>query len=95
VNAVGGLSPDRPTSEQKDVAPGLARLENVPAGLDWEAFSAAYFPGSRRHDLKAIVAYGAYRGSLAAGEQRAGKAARSSIDAMAVDEWEDEGGTSH
>ena len=31
--------------------------------LDWGRFVATYFPGSRRHDLKAIVAYAAYRGS--------------------------------
>lgn len=34
---------------------------SLPAGLDWSAFTAAYFPGIRRHDLEAVVAYGAYR----------------------------------
>ena len=29
--------------------------------LGWEEFVAANFPGSRRHNLEAIVAYGAYR----------------------------------
>ena len=29
--------------------------------LDWDAFSALYFPGRRRHDLDAVAAYGAYR----------------------------------
>ena len=29
--------------------------------LDWDAFSARYFPGLRRHDLDAVAAYGAYR----------------------------------
>jgi hypothetical protein len=29
--------------------------------LDWDAFSARYFPGRSRHDLGAVVAYGAYR----------------------------------
>ena len=33
------------------------------AGLDWDGFRVLYFPGSRRHDLKAIVAYGGYRSS--------------------------------
>jgi len=33
------------------------------AGLDWDRFRDLYFPGSRRHDLKAIVAYGGYRSS--------------------------------
>jgi hypothetical protein len=41
----------------------LAR--NAPAAgigekLDWDAFSALYFPGRRRHDLDAVAAYGAY-----------------------------------
>jgi hypothetical protein len=29
--------------------------------LGWEGFVAAHFPKSRRHNLEAIVAYGAYR----------------------------------
>ena len=29
--------------------------------LDWNAFSARYFPGRRRHDLNAVAAYGAYK----------------------------------
>ena len=29
--------------------------------LDWNAFSAQYFPGRGRHDLDAVAAYGAYR----------------------------------
>jgi hypothetical protein len=29
--------------------------------LEWDAFSARYFPGRRRHDLDAVAAYGAYR----------------------------------
>ena len=32
-------------------------------GLDWQAFSASHFPGRPRHDLRALVAYGAYRRS--------------------------------
>ena len=59
------------------------------------AFSAAYFPGSRRHVPKAIVAYGAYKRSLGAGEQQLSEAARLtahaiSTEAQAVDDWEDE-----
>lgn len=41
-------------------APALAGLEEVPDGLDWDAFSTRYFPGRRRHDPEAISAYGAY-----------------------------------
>jgi hypothetical protein len=29
--------------------------------LGWDEFVAAHFPESRRHNLEAIVAYGAYR----------------------------------
>jgi hypothetical protein len=29
--------------------------------LDWDAFSARYFPGRRRHDLDAVAAYGTYK----------------------------------
>jgi hypothetical protein len=29
--------------------------------LNWDAFSARYFPGRPRHDLDAVAAYGAYR----------------------------------
>lgn len=84
---------------ERNVAASLALDQNVPSGLDWQAFSAAYFPGSRRHNLKAIVAYGAYRRSCAAGQQRASEAASfkpdaTSSEAVSVDAWEDEGGAS-
>ena len=29
--------------------------------LDWNAFSAAYFPGRRRHDFAALTAYASHR----------------------------------
>jgi len=32
-------------------------LEDVPDGLDWEAFSSRYFPGRDRHNLEAVSAY--------------------------------------
>ena len=31
--------------------------------LDWAEFSRAFYPGTGRHHLAAIVAYGAYRSS--------------------------------
>jgi hypothetical protein len=74
-------------------------LENVPAGLDWAAFSAAYFPGRRRHDLKALAAYGAYKRSQVLDERSAQEAARreeaerTSAGTTALDAWEDEGGS--
>jgi hypothetical protein len=64
----------RPTPDVPEkVAAAVASPEDASAGLDWQAFSAAYFPGSRRHNLKAIVAYGAYKRSLGAGEQQPAK----------------------
>ena len=61
---------------QKNVAPGPAADRELPSGLAWQEFSAAHFPGSRRHDLGAIAAYAAYRRSLA-GKRRTTKAERS------------------
>lgn len=37
--------------------------EPLSAGLDWVGFSETFYPGSRRHDLRAIVAYAAYKRS--------------------------------
>lgn len=59
----------------------LASIESVPYEpyqdeLDWDGFRDLHFPGSRRHNLKAIVAYGAYKRSPLAGRQPAGEAAR-------------------
>jgi hypothetical protein len=47
------LDADRPV-------PALPGFEDVPEGLDWDAFSTRCFPGRRRHDLKAISAYNVY-----------------------------------
>ena len=47
------------------VAPAAASSAHLPDGLDWQRFSAASFPGRRRHDLEALTAYGAYRRSHA------------------------------
>ena len=72
--------------------------ESTGKDLDWEHFSAAYFPGSRRHNLKAIAAYGAYKRSRFVDEQSATEAARLKEaermvpGASSVDAWEDEGG---
>jgi hypothetical protein len=66
--------------------------------LDWQGFVAAYFPESRRHDLKAITAYAAYKRSQVVDEQSATEVAglkdaeRISTEATSVEAWEDEGG---
>jgi hypothetical protein len=69
--------------------------------IDWQQFLAAYFPRSGRHDLEAIVAYGAYKRSLAAGHEPERHAARLEVaeaistEAMSLEEWEDEVGAAH
>ena len=53
--------------------PALTGREDVPDGLDWDAFSAHFFPGRSRHDLEAISAYYTYKhGRKAAEEHRPG-----------------------
>ena len=65
--------------------------------LDWDGFRDLYYPDSRRHNLKAIVAYGSYKrsphGGSPANEATSIKADASSTEAPPLDEWEDEGGT--
>jgi hypothetical protein len=68
-------------------------------GLDWAGFRDLYYPASRRHDLEAIVAYGAYRSTSLAGPQPTSEAARAkrdatSAEALPLQDWEDEGGMS-
>jgi hypothetical protein len=60
-------------------------------GLDWDHFKDLYYPDTRRHDLDAIVAYGAYKRSTLAGPQPASDPI--STGALSLEEWEDEGGT--
>ena len=45
-----------PRAPAEAVSPGRHR-----DGLDWNGFRDLYYPDSRRHNLEAIVAYGAYR----------------------------------
>ncbi len=66
--------------------------------LDWQGFLTAYFPGSGRHDLKAITAYSDYKRSRVV-ERRSATEGASSKDGeqissrtAPVDAWEDEGG---
>ncbi len=85
----------RPLTESAGSA--VAGSADAPDGLDWETFSAAYFPGRRRHDLEALTAYGAYRRSHAVDERSGEDAARrQAASGLAVSsallDWEDEGG---
>ena len=50
--------------------------------LDWDGFIAAYFPASRRHNLEAIVAYGAYKNSGVIAGQLAKQAALSTAEGL-------------
>jgi hypothetical protein len=78
-------------------------VPDAPDGLDWQSFSARYFPGSRRHNLKALTAYGTYRtnsqASLAPQRERTYPKRRApaldaaTLVATAVQEWEAEGGS--
>jgi hypothetical protein len=89
------LEPTRPSAEQ--LTSIVTTSAHAPAGLDWQAFSAAYFPGRRRHDLEALTAYGAYRrshsGAALSSEERARSGpGRGAIGARALRNWENEGG---
>ncbi len=79
-----------------DSPPAAPTGADGPGGLDWLAFSAAHFPGRRRHDLEALTAYSAYKRSRDAGTassaQPAGAAGRGAPGETALREWEDEGG---
>jgi hypothetical protein len=54
--------------------------------LAWREFSAAYFPGRRRHDMEALTAYGAYRRAQVAPPPAP------EGSGPALEAWEDEGG---
>ena len=65
--------------------------EPVPV-LDWQAFCAVHFPGGRRHNLEAVVAYGAYRKSLEPELTQIETTENGRAEATALRGWEDEGG---
>lgn len=94
-----GASHDADASPQAPFGHDMRKVDITPEddrgtvqdGLDWEGFSARYFPGSRRHVLKAIVAYGAYKRGSLQGSERAGMA-DSMIREGPLEAWENEGG---
>jgi hypothetical protein len=86
------FEPTRPAAQ-----PAISNLIRAPGGLDWQAFSAVYFPERRRHDLEALVAYGAYRRShsgaaLSSDERTRIGPGRDANGARALRNWENEGG---
>jgi hypothetical protein len=61
--------------------------------LDWSAFSAAYFPGRRRHDLEALTAYGSYRRLRRVPAADRVEPAQSGVEeSFAMGVWGNEGG---
>lgn len=56
--------------------------------FDWASFTAAYYPGRRRHDLEALTAYGAYRRARVSHDRPSGEVQRTA----ALEVWENEGG---
>jgi hypothetical protein len=69
-------------------------------GLDWKGFVAAHFPGTGRHNLKAITAYAAYKrphlaGSSSPPNTSPRKQGEFSEAGASVEAWENEGGASH
>lgn len=63
-------SADNPVGERVPVhvTNGANAHTTVESGLDWQDFRSLYFPGRRRHDFEAIVAYAVYRRSARATE---------------------------
>jgi hypothetical protein len=108
VHSLAGGTPAKPTTQTALRAHRKRRREAWPSrasaktthgdGLDWDGFRDLYYPDSRRHNLEAIVAYGAYKKSSPVAEHMSEPAhvqGDSSADAASLDEWEDEGGASH
>ena len=58
----------------------VAGGSRVPDGLDWQSFSAAYFPGRRRHDLEGLTAYAVYRRSDAVDARSSDEPARIAVE---------------
>jgi hypothetical protein len=90
-----GFETKRPVTNH--VALAVAGGARVTDGLDWQSFSAAHFPGRRRHDLEALTAYGAYRRSHEVDARSSDEPARIGAErgqagSTAVQDWEDEGG---
>jgi hypothetical protein len=90
-----GFETKRPVTNH--VASAVAGSARVTGGLDWQSFSAAHFPGRRRHDLEALTAYGAYRrphevDARSSDEPARIGAERGQAGSTAVQDWEDEGG---
>jgi hypothetical protein len=85
----------RPVTKKAIAAASSA---DAPNGLDWQMFTAAYFPRRHRHDFEAITAYGAYRRSHTLDDHPSRHATRmeeaesGEAGSPGLHDWEDEGG---
>jgi hypothetical protein len=76
----------------------IAQDEVVEHDLDWQGFVSRYYPGRRRHDFEALIAYGVYRSPGGVDVRSAGEVAQPrelvlvSPEPTATESWEDEGG---
>jgi hypothetical protein len=59
-------------------------------GLEWKDFVATYFPGTSRHNFKAIVAYSDYKRSFRVNKR---SASEPDPEAPSIEVWENEGGS--
>ena len=97
-NGIAISSGSNEEAEQAWVKHSRSAIESStepPDALDWQAFRAAYFPGRRRHDLAAIIAYAAYRHSLKPASSQSTHTKTTEDDRVGVSalrDWEDEGG---
>jgi hypothetical protein len=96
-----------PTMVTRNDRPSRTARESgadAPDGLDWQSFSSRYFPGSRRHNLKALTTYGTYRTNSHASlepqnrertypKRRAPAQDAEALAAVAMQAWEAEGGS--
>lgn len=79
-------------------AHSLPQAATTSGVLDWQAFTDAYFPRRGRHDLEALVAYGAYRRSRTIDQSPSDDAdplagaENDAVEAPALRVWESEGG---
>ena len=90
-----GFAAERPMTNQVASAPASSR--EVPDGLDWHTFSAASFPGRRRHDLQASDRVRRLQALVRGRRAHTGNpsrivAKRGAVASTALQEWEDEGG---
>jgi hypothetical protein len=94
---------DRERDEKAWNLPRQAAIEPVPQtvahdeeGLDWKRFVSTRFPGIRRHNFAALVAYSDHKRSVGKSEERGSgvtpNAKAPLIEGTSVAEWENEGG---